>query len=699
MAKEMMNFNLPKEESSIIKVIGVGGGGSNAVNHMYKQGIRGVDFVVCNTDQQALDMSPVPKKIALGSSLTEGRGAGAQAEVGRNAAIENLDDIKEILGKDTKMVFITAGMGGGTGTGAAPVIAQAAREQGILTVGIVTIPFGFEGKKRKLQADLGLEELKKHVDTVLIISNDKLREMYGNLKLSEAFGQADDVLTIAAKGIAEIITVEGYVNVDFEDVRTVMTKSGVAIMGSATTSGPDRAIKAVEQALASPLLNDNNIYGASNILLYISSGLEEVTMDEVAEITDYIQEEAGMDADVIWGNGTDEELGDKLTLTVIATGFSGEKLERVTGKENVIRHVLDPRAKAETPASAPTTEQRSSIPAGLSQRPVLFGTPQNTPITPVDELTTPSTNMKVEPVAETLVIKHSLLDDTISEEKPSIMAFKVDESDDEINAFLDSEAPEMKGVKDGEEFPLYNDDEDDDDGTEFEMTGELDSNLTVLAESDLELTAETEVNELPTMEDTEEDDEEETTVPTFTLFKGRSASEITKDLFEMVEEDENVDDDIITTETATEFEFELKPELPTPKEETKTFSLYDNEPVSPEKSYNHGLTEEPKLITRSEPIENRVDNSIDTEEMQRKQAERLERLKSMNQRFRSPNNLAELENVPAFKRRNVNLHDTPHSSESSVTRFDVRDTDEEDENGKKRGGLSDGNEFLHQSVD
>jgi len=699
MAKEMMNFNLPKEESSIIKVIGVGGGGSNAVNHMYKQGIRGVDFVVCNTDQQALDMSPVPKKIALGSSLTEGRGAGAQAEVGRNAAIENLDDIKEILGKDTKMVFITAGMGGGTGTGAAPVIAQAAREQGILTVGIVTIPFGFEGKKRKLQADLGLEELKKHVDTVLIISNDKLREMYGNLKLSEAFGQADDVLTIAAKGIAEIITVEGYVNVDFEDVRTVMTKSGVAIMGSATTSGPDRAIKAVEQALASPLLNDNNIYGASNILLYISSGLEEVTMDEVAEITDYIQEEAGMDADVIWGNGTDEELGDKLTLTVIATGFSGDKLERVTGKENVIRHVLDPRAKAETPASAPTTEQRSSIPAGLSQRPVLFGTPQNTPITPVDELTTPSTNMKVEPVAETLVIKHSLLDDTISEEKPSIMAFKVDESDDEINAFLDSEAPEMKGVKDGEEFPLYNDDEDDDDGTEFEMTGELDSNLTVLAESDLELTAETEVNELPTMEDTEEDDEEETTVPTFTLFKGRSASELTKDLFEMVEEDENVDADIITTETATEFEFELKPELPTPKEETKTFSLYDNEPVSPEKSYNHGLTEEPKLITRSEPIENRVDNSIDTEEMQRKQAERLERLKSMNQRFRSPNNLAELENVPAFKRRNVNLHDTPHSSESSVTRFDVRDTDEEDENGKKRGGLSDGNEFLHQSVD
>jgi cell division protein FtsZ len=701
MAKEMMNFNLPKEESSIIKVIGVGGGGSNAVNHMYKQGIRGVDFVVCNTDQQALDMSPVPKKIALGSSLTEGRGAGAQAEVGRNAAIENLDDIKEILGPDTKMVFITAGMGGGTGTGAAPVIAQAAREQGILTVGIVTIPFGFEGKKRKLQADFGLEELKKHVDTVLIISNDKLREMYGNLKLSEAFGQADDVLTIAAKGIAEIITVEGYVNVDFEDVRTVMSGSGVAIMGSATTSGPDRAIKAVEQALASPLLNDNNIYGASNILLYISSGSEEVTMDEVAEITDYIQEEAGMDADVIWGNGTDESMDDKLTLTIIATGFSGEKLEKVTGKENVIRHVLDPRAKTETTTAAPaqTPEQRSSIPAGLTQRPVLFNSTPNSTLNTTDELTTP-TNMKVEPVAETPVIKHSLLDDTISEVKPTIMAFKVDESDDEINAFLDAEAPEMIGIKDGEEFPLYenDEDEDDDDGSEFEMTGELDSNLTVLAETDLELTSETEVNELPVMEETEED-EEETAVPTFTLFKGRPASEITKDLFALVEEDDDVDDNIITTETATEFEFELKAELPTASENVTTFNLYDDEPVAAEKSYGNGLTEEPKLITRNAPFENRFDNGIDAEEMQRKQAERMERLKSMNQRFRSPNNLAELENVPAFKRRNVNLNDTPHSSESSVTRFDVRDTDENDENGNKRGGLSDGNEFLHQSVD
>ena len=691
MAKEMMNFNLPKEESSIIKVIGVGGGGSNAVNHMYKQGIRGVDFVVCNTDQQALDMSPVPKKIALGSSLTEGRGAGAQAEVGRNAAIENLDDIKEILGTDTKMVFITAGMGGGTGTGAAPVIAEAAREQGILTVGIVTIPFGFEGKKRKLQASLGLEELKKHVDTVLIISNDKLREMYGNLKLSEAFGQADDVLSIAAKGIAEIITVEGYVNVDFEDVRTVMTQSGVAIMGSATTSGEDRAIKAVEQALASPLLNDNNIFGASNILLYISSGKEEVTMDEVAEITDYIQEEAGMDADVIWGNGTDEEMGDKLTLTIIATGFSGDKLEKVTGQENVIRHTLDSRpTRTETPVAK--TEEKPSIPSGLTTRPVLMSERLNSTVEQpkAENLnTTPQNTLYPEPI-----IKHSLLDDEpAEEEKPSVMAYKVDEADEEINAFIREEAPEMTGIKPGEDFPLY----EDEDESEFEVTGELESELTVTAESELEITSETELDELPTAE--EKTEEETPALMPFSLFRDKPVEEVTNEIVGEEKEDDNVDDNIVTTETPTEFEFEVKRELPKAEDEVKTFSLYDDEHTSSDKPQSSNLTEEPKLITRSEPIENRVDNSIDTEEMQRKQLERLERLKNMNQRFRSPNNLAELENVPAFKRRNVNLDDTPHSSESSVTRFDVRDTDETDENGNKRGGLSDGNEFLHQSVD
>jgi cell division protein FtsZ len=622
----------------------------------------------------------------LGSSLTEGRGAGAQAEVGRNAAIENLDDIKAVLENNTKMVFITAGMGGGTGTGAAPVIAEAARELGILTVGIVTVPFTFEGKKRKLQADKGLEELKKHVDTVLVICNDKLREMYGNLKLGEAFGQADDVLSIAAKGIAEIITIEGYVNVDFEDVRTVMTNSGVAIMGSATTSGEDRAIKAVEQALASPLLNDNNIYGASNILLYISSGKDEVTMDEVAEITDYIQEEAGMDADVIWGNGTDMDLDDKLTLTVIATGFSGEKLERVTGKENVVRYDLN--ARSNRTDSTPKPEEKTSIPSGLTARPVLLSSTLKKTVenedSDADLVTPPTTNMKAETTTDEPVIKHTLIDET---KTPPLMAFKVDEDDEELNAMLDAEAPEMIGVKEGEELPLYNDEDEDDDGSEFEVAAELENDLTV--------NAETEVNELPTAEETEED-EPETEMQPFSLFRDKPALTEMEATIDEEEEIEDKDDNIITTETPTEIEFDVRAETTKPTEEPKKFNLYEDTPTSNTNTEKRELSEEPKLITRSAPIE----NALDEEEMQQKQIERMERLKNVTARFRSPNSLAELENVPAFKRRNVSLDDQPHSSESSVTRFQVKDEDgTDDENGNKRGGLSDGNSFLHESVD
>ena len=317
-----MKFDLPKEQSSIIKVIGVGGGGSNAVNHMYRLGIKGVDFVVCNTDHQALDTSPVPTKIPLGQSLTEGRGAGSIPDVGKNAAIENLEDVNEILAKNTKMIFVTAGMGGGTGTGAAPVIAQAAKDMGILTVGIITVPFTFEGRKRRTQAEEGIEKMRESVDTLLVINNDKLREMFGNLTLVNAFENADDVLAIAAKGIAEVISVTGQINVDFNDVNTVMKDSGVAIMGSAEAEGENRAIKCVENALNSPLLNDNNIDGAKYVLLNITYGTQAVLMDEISDITDYIQEEAGSTADVIWGHGYDDSLGDKLCVTIIATGFN-----------------------------------------------------------------------------------------------------------------------------------------------------------------------------------------------------------------------------------------------------------------------------------------------------------------------------------------------------------------------------------------
>jgi cell division protein FtsZ len=316
-------FDLPASSSSIIKVIGVGGGGSNAVNYMYEQGIKGVDFIVCNTDAQALDKSPVPLKIQLGSTLTEGRGAGSIPEVGRNAAIESLEEIKALLSDNTTMVFITAGMGGGTGTGAAPVIAKVAREMGILTVGIVTVPFMFEGKKRSSQATYGLDEMKANVDTLLEINNDKLRELYGNLTVKAAFGHADEVLCTAAKGIAEVITLIGTVNVDMNDVKTVMKDSGRAIMGSGRASGEGRALKAVESALESPLLNDRDITGANFVLLNITHGTEELLMDEISEITDYIQEQAGMSAEVIWGYGQDNTLGDEVCVTVIATGFTG----------------------------------------------------------------------------------------------------------------------------------------------------------------------------------------------------------------------------------------------------------------------------------------------------------------------------------------------------------------------------------------
>ncbi len=335
-----MQFEMLKEKSSIIKVIGVGGGGGNAVNHMYRQGITGVDFIICNTDAQALELSPIPNKVQLGASLTEGMGAGSIPEVGKNSAIENIDDIKEMLGANTKMLFITAGMGGGTGTGASPIIAKAAKELDILVVGIVTTPFSFEGKRRKMQAEDGLEEMKKYVDSFLVISNDRLREIFGNLTLGSAFGQADDILTTAAKGIAEIITIPGYINVDFKDVRTVMKDSGVAIMGSYAAEGDNRALKAVEGALNSPLLEDNEIEGARYILLNISSGDKEVTMDEVTVITDYIQQEAGLSADLIWGNCTDDSLGDKLAVTIIATGFQTME-ERQQSRSQAINFAPD----------------------------------------------------------------------------------------------------------------------------------------------------------------------------------------------------------------------------------------------------------------------------------------------------------------------------------------------------------------------
>jgi len=527
-----MEFDLPKDQSSIIKVIGVGGGGSNAVNHMYNQGITGVDFVICNTDQQALDLSPVPNKIQLGSTLTEGRGAGSNPEVGKNAAIENVDDLKDLLEKNTQMVFITAGMGGGTGTGAAPIIAETAREMGILTVGIVTIPFNFEGRRRKNQADEGLLELRNHVDTLLIICNDKLREMHGNLKISEAFSKADDILTVAAKGIAEIITVAGYINVDFEDVKTVMKDGGTAIMGSARAEGEGRAVKAVSQALASPLLNDNDITGANYILLNITSGDEEVSMDEIDEITEYIQNESGNTADIIWGNGVDDSLVNDISVTIIATGFGSTEPSGFTESkkpEKVVRRLEDQVSTNITQ----TLEENKQIESDKSDEPEL--------------------KEKSEQKSFEFTIR-SNKEDKKSSDAPKVKRFSLDD--------------------------------------EIEKEEEPKSNSSVITES-----------------------------------------------------------------LSDEPEMELK-------------------------------IKEEKI-----PLAQKKESQEETESQMKKSQERILKLKALSLKMKSPGGISDLENEPAYKRRNINLEDTPHSSESNVSRYTLS----EDED--KKTTLKQNNSFLHDNVD
>lgn len=572
-----MKFEMLKDKSSIIKVIGVGGGGGNAVNHMYNQGIVGVDFIICNTDAQALELSPIPNKVQLGASLTEGRGAGSMPEVGKNSAIESIDDVKELLGATTKMIFITAGMGGGTGTGASPIIAQAARELGILTVGIVTTPFNFEGKRRKQQADEGLEAFKKHVDTLLVISNDKLREMYGNLTLSNAFAEADNILTTAAKGIAEIITVPGYINVDFEDVKTVMQSSGVAIMGSASAEGEGRAFKAVQTALASPLLNDNDIEGARYILLNITSGEKEVLMDEVSEITDYIQNQAGLTADIIWGNCYDETLGDKISVTLIATGF---------------------QTKEERFSKAVPGSEKKIIPLSIENKASIESNIPNLNITIEDNEVVPAVNT----LEQMLTLKSELREEE-------------------------------------ESYAMHN-----------EKVEELKS------------------------EDVMEESAAIKKAPAMILKK------------HIVEE----------SELSTFIKEDVKKEAPAA---TKQVNLFDFIPA-PEAKIEEPKEQEPFRLLDKEDVEFKVINkspqeSIENEELDeqmKRNKERINRLKELSMRLRTPNGVNDLEQEPAYLRKKQAMDSTPHSSESQVSRYTVNE-----ENGTPQ--IRPNNPFLHDNVD
>ncbi|SUJ05866.1 Cell division protein FtsZ [Sphingobacterium spiritivorum] len=561
-----IQFEMLKEQSSIIKVIGIGGGGGNAVNHMYNQGISGVDFIVCNTDAQALELSPIPNKVQLGASLTEGMGAGADPDVGENSAIESIEDIKRMLGTNTKMLFITAGMGGGTGTGASPVLAKAAKELGILTVAIITTPFTFEGKKRRAQAEEGLEELRKYVDSYLVISNDRLREIFGNLTMTAAFAKADDILTTAAKGIAEIITIPGYVNVDFKDVRTVMNDSGVAIMGNAKAKGDNRALEAVTGALASPLLKDNEIEGARYILLNITSGTMEVTMDEVAIITDFIQDKAGLSADLIWGNCIDNTLEDELSVTIIATGFQTSE-QRVKEKQN----------------------EKVALPL----------TPEN------------NANPFVKPVSQNQFVPR--------EAAPSV-ANPVQQPENQVaNTVAQPQVDLFSPKTNGNTTNAY---------TQTTKT------------------------------------ETETVV--------RHTLEVNETVIKQEEEVKNDGFELKTSPSVFQFE------LPT------VFDAYQHASVNPVEEVNNTVEES--------TISTHIEEPASFEDQLLKTKERILRLKELSMKLKSSNGLQELENEPAYKRKQKSLEDLPHSSQSAVSRFTLSFDEGETE-------IRPNNSFLHDNVD
>ena len=606
-----LEFNLPKERSSILKVIGVGGGGSNAVNHMYLQGIKGVDFIVCNTDQQALDISPVPIKIQIGETLTGGRGAGAQPEVGRNAAVESIDEIKEILQNETTMVFITAGMGGGTGTGAAPVIAQAAKEMGILTVGIVTIPFGFEGPRRKKLAAEGLANFKKSVDTLLVIKNDKLRELCGNLTVTNAFQESDSILTTAAKGIAEVISSIGYINVDMNDVNTVMKDSGVAIMGSASASGEGRAQKAVIEALESPLLNDNNIKGARHVLLNITFGTQDITMDELDEITQFIQDEAGDTAEVIMGYGQDDRLGEEISVTVIATGFE-ENQPKAAFEDEEQPRMNYRKLEEDIPTNITAPIQGREITAPLSNP---FGAADTGTQTEAEEI------------------------------QPFLK--EVEESD-----LSDQPVTQDLGF----------------DFTAISKADFIEEETEIVDELSMELPEEP---MRPTIDFLSEDsfgiDKDDLTVGDFKEEK-QKPQEAEKNYFQLFEE----------TESAPESRVE---------EPTFEKSIFD-EPKA-EKPVVEEMVSERTIEVEEETLEKR----ISPEEHRRNTEQRLERIREHGMKLRTPSGLSELENEPAYKRKNLKLDDVPHSSESNMSRYTLTDKDTEGIT------LSKNNPFLDKKVD
>ena len=635
-----ISFDLPKHQSNVIKVIGVGGGGSNAINHMFQQGIKGVDFVICNTDAQALQNSGVPNKIQLGVNLTEGLGAGANPDVGEQAAVESLEDIHRMLDTNTKMVFITAGMGGGTGTGAAPIIAKMAKELDILTVGIVTMPFQFEGKMRNEQAQRGIENLRQHVDSLVVINNNKLREVYGNLGFKAGFSKADEVLSTASRGIAEVITHHYTQNIDLRDAKTVLSNSGTAIMGSAAASGQTRAQEAIMKALDSPLLNDNKITGAKNVLLLIVSGSQEITIDEIGEINDHIQNEAGHGANIIMGVGEDESLQESISVTIIATGFNIDQQNEISNTE--VKKVI--HALEETPGEEISTSEKE--PAIITPD-IVLEEDATTPIvrhTLIDEdevennaLGTEDLNMDIIPTTDLLknmnVVYEKVLDKkpVVNEEEDFIITpieniseEIIDEQEEQITLTFDlplssNEPVKIEELGSQEETILFSLDDE---------VKEIDVNEPV------ELISVTEVNE---------DGEKRYALDDFETFESS-----------------------MNTETKTA---EVKEEVVFEK---KVLPVEESEEVIEEEI-------DPMNSPISELIKARAD-------------ERRRKMKDFNYKFNNAK-IDEIEKEPAYKRQGVNLEDVQHSSEDNTSRMSIG-TDDNDEI-----QLRSNNSFLHDNVD
>jgi len=635
-----ITFDLPKNQSNIIKVIGVGGGGSNAINHMFKQGIKGVDFVICNTDSQALNNSGVPNKIQIGVNLTEGLGAGANPEIGEQSAVESLEDIRAMLTTNTKMVFITAGMGGGTGTGAAPIIAKMAKEMDILTVGIVTMPFEFEGKIRNAQAHQGIEKIRKTVDSLVIINNNKLRDVYGNLGFKAGFSKADEVLSTAARGIAEVITHHYLQNIDLRDAKTVLSNSGTAIMGSSTSSGQNRAQQAITSALDSPLLNDNKITGAKNVLLLIVSGAQEITIDEIGEINDHIQAEAGYGANIIMGVGEDDSLGEAISVTIIATGFDVDQQNDITNTEvKKVVHALEDEQ----------TMQHDLM--------------------PLDPLETPSAIV-----------------DTVSEET---VVYTLDEDateEEEIEASSESDLiPTSEAIKNIEVVYEEVDLEDDEDEfiihevtripseeTDFEAVEEDQTMLTFdLPISSNSIKSESENVEVYTLEDTEKD----------VKVKDIEVNDYIE-LIPVNEADETgetryvLDDHIVLEQTDQKYE-DKNQDVEVEVDEEMTFTKVTVK--------ERTVTSEPEET--SDPFDSPISITL-----RERADERRQKMKAFNYKFNT-SKIEEIEKEPAYKRQGVNLSDVEHSSDvqSSRTTIGLDDNDEVQ--------LRSNNSYLHDNVD